>query len=148
MWCWNKVKRFPNDFHSWLRHWLKYLANRFTRDQKKSSFTLIHTLCYVSYVYTVYIMFRYKQWDVSMILYRVFVLSCVWWILLNRGSTMVWSFYTSLSDGNDSSWIMIITDIIGMSLSFLSKHRFGFSETRYVGMFLHLLLAYWMEHVA
>ena len=38
------VMRFTNDFHSWLRHSWKSLANRLTRDPKKSLFTVTHAL--------------------------------------------------------------------------------------------------------
>ena len=40
------VRRFGNDFHSWLRHSLKSLPNRLTRD-KKSLFTVTHALFFI-----------------------------------------------------------------------------------------------------
>ena len=41
------VRRFGNDFHSWLRHSWKSLPNRLTRD-KKSLFTVTHALFFIS----------------------------------------------------------------------------------------------------
>ena len=41
------VMRLANDFHSWLRHSWKLLANRLTRDQT-SLFTVTHALFFIS----------------------------------------------------------------------------------------------------
>ena len=41
------VRRFGNDFHSWLRHSWKSLPNRLTRD-KKSLFTVTRALFFIS----------------------------------------------------------------------------------------------------
>ena len=43
------MRRFVNDFHSWLRHSWKSLPNRLTRD-KKSLFTVTHALFFISLV--------------------------------------------------------------------------------------------------
>ena len=40
------MRRFGNDFHSWLRHSWKSLPNRLTRD-KKSLFTVTHALFFM-----------------------------------------------------------------------------------------------------
>ena len=47
--CLSLVRRFVNDFHSWLRHLWKSLPNRLTRD-KKSLFTVTHALFFISII--------------------------------------------------------------------------------------------------
>ena len=44
---WSLLRWFANDFHSWLRHSWKSLANHLTSDQK-SLFTLTHALFFIS----------------------------------------------------------------------------------------------------
>ena len=55
------VRRFGNDFHSWLRHLWKSLPNRLTRD-KKSLFTVTHALFFMTFYVSVYVNnVRYKS---------------------------------------------------------------------------------------
>ena len=49
--------RFTNDFHSWLRHSWKSLANRLTRDPK----SVIHNNSYI----ILYVMYAPSQWETA-----------------------------------------------------------------------------------
>ena len=54
------VRRFGNDFHSWLRHSWKSLPNRLTRD-KKSLFTVTHALFFISWMVCKYLVRTHKS---------------------------------------------------------------------------------------
>ena len=55
------VMRFANNFHSWLRHSWKSLANRLTRDPK-SLFTVTHALFFIYYHITTIKQSKTRPW--------------------------------------------------------------------------------------